>query len=231
MLFVASLIDYNCVLYEDSDVNSLVECVKVWSYVTGLKCFSKCGMILILNKDDLLQQLLCKKDNGLYQCFSDSGVWETDNEDEYWDPAIDEQYWPVINDSTQFEEYHLIVTKFIENLFINRNNNENKNQMFYTHVTVATDDKLVERVFNNVQDIVLQENLSRSGVWNYKSSNSDGSIDNNDDDNDNNHNNNKKNNHLNINNISAPAMPVQNASAPSSMARDETDEHSVIPTE
>ena len=87
--------------------------------MTSLECFEKSSVILLLNKDDLLRQLLKQKDNGLAHCFSKNGVWP--NEHEYWDTTIDDKYWPFIDNNEKFEEFHTIVTDFIKQLFLNAN--------------------------------------------------------------------------------------------------------------
>lgn len=81
LLFVASLIDYNRVLYEDASVNAMWECCKLFEEVIHLKWFDNCELILILNKDDLLKELLLEKENGLSKCFSKNGLWPENNDD------------------------------------------------------------------------------------------------------------------------------------------------------
>ena len=85
LIFVSSLVDYNCVLYEDKQVNSMVECCKCFHDIINKKCFEKCAIVLLLNKDDLLREKLKERDNGLAQCF---GPNQWPNEDEYWDTTV-----------------------------------------------------------------------------------------------------------------------------------------------
>ena len=85
LIFVASLIDYHCVLYEDASVNSMVECVELFVDMINKDCFNKCSIILLLNKDDLLRQKLKEKDNGLGHCF---GPNRWPNENEFWDTSV-----------------------------------------------------------------------------------------------------------------------------------------------
>ena len=123
LLFVASLIDYNCVLYEDNRVNSMWECVELFSEMTRLKCFENCTIILILNKDDLFKNLLLQKDNGLARCFSSEGIWPCENE--FWDKSIDETYWPLLSNTNGHNSRSYLDNTTYDTSKDSKNNNDN----------------------------------------------------------------------------------------------------------
>ena len=158
VIFVASLIDYNTVLYEDSTQNGMKEAVTLFAEVTSIKEFERSDIILILNKDDLLEKLLEQTpNNGLRSCFSKEGKWFS--EEEYWDISIDNDY---INQKIDFDQLHDTVIEFILRLFESRNTIE-KSELYH-HVTIATESKIVEKVFNDIQASVVGHALVTSGL-------------------------------------------------------------------
>lgn len=159
-MFVVSLIDYNKVLYEDSTTNGMKEAAILFSDTTKLDFFQECDIILILNKDDLLKKLLEKTpNNGLQACFNKENGKDWLNDDEYWDGKYEQEY---LNNQITFAQFHKCVTDFISKLFIRRNNARKKN--IYQHITVATENTIVKRVFNDIQSIVINDALAKSGL-------------------------------------------------------------------
>ena len=154
---MASLIDYNAVLYEDDTINAMKECLDLFETVTNTRVFKKSdtSTILLLNKDDLLKQLLEKTpNNGLELCFSEAGGWK--NKEEYWDTNIDDKY---ITNELPMDVFHDIVIKFIESLFKKRNGAGH----MYHHVIVAIDNHVVQKVFWDLQSIIVRRNMNEAG--------------------------------------------------------------------
>ena len=146
LLFVASLVDYTAVLYEDSSINAMRECLHLFQNLTGMHVFRYTTIILLLNKDDLLQRLLEKTpNNGLKSCFSAEGGWQ--NKNEYWDTTNDDKY---VNNELDMIQFHKIVVQFILQLFKNR-----REHMFYNHVVVAIDSHIVDKVFDHIQRALI----------------------------------------------------------------------------
>ena len=53
--------------------------------------------------------------------------------------------------------------KYIKNLFLDRNKNPREKQV-YTHITCATDRTNMEKVFGDVQHIVIETSLAKGGL-------------------------------------------------------------------
>ena len=182
VIFVASLIDYNGVLFEDSKMNAFEECLNLFGNITQLEWFVNSSLILFLNKDDLLRKLLQTSDNGLSKCFSVDNIFSDWNENEIWDTSYDDKYYDKesgffkhdYNDSNSgyvngsesseaFEIFHDIVVKFLQAMFISRNT---RKQDLTCHITTALHNKAVQEVFHAVHTSILLINLQRVGILN-----------------------------------------------------------------
>jgi len=69
LVFVASLSEYDQVLFEDGETNRMEESLRVFESVCNSTWFEKTSIILFLNKVDLFKEKLLKKD--LRCCFPD----------------------------------------------------------------------------------------------------------------------------------------------------------------
>ena len=172
LVFVASLIDYNKVLYENDAVNGMQEALKLFSEITIKPTFKSCEIILILNKKDLLEKLLQRTpNNGLAECFNEKN-WEPleeypNPESEYWDINDETEYRNNPNDPQAFESFYQQVITFILNLFTRRNNKNGEKtskKRIYHHITIATSDTIVASVFNDIQSILVNNNLKKAGL-------------------------------------------------------------------
>lgn len=189
LIYVGSLADYNSVLYEDLK-NSMLESVEVFAEHINLDQFDNSEIILILNKNDLFVEQL-RNNIPLSVCFSKEAGWPW--EDEHWNENEHTQYHnPALNNSSNnrtesdsnvfseknstknnlsindnFREYWQECVEFIFNIFLKRNRNDNRN--IHKHVTVATDNKIVRKLFLRVQTIIIKNNMKSAGlgnIWN-----------------------------------------------------------------
>eukprot|EP00485_Elphidium_margaritaceum_P011667 CAMPEP_0202689840 /NCGR_PEP_ID=MMETSP1385-20130828/5026_1 /ASSEMBLY_ACC=CAM_ASM_000861 /TAXON_ID=933848 /ORGANISM="Elphidium margaritaceum" /LENGTH=385 /DNA_ID=CAMNT_0049345043 /DNA_START=29 /DNA_END=1186 /DNA_ORIENTATION=+ len=141
VLFMASLSCFDQGLYENVHTNALHETLRLWDEILNSRWFRPTAIILFLNKSDLFRYKLEQKQKKLHACFDGSN----DEFDEYkGDDSFD--------DGVQF-----ILSQFLK---LNRN----ATREIYHHVTCATDKDNVERVFNDVQNIVVNAALKRSGL-------------------------------------------------------------------
>lgn len=62
VIFVASLSEYDQVLFEDASVNRMVEAINLFSEICNSKWFEHSAMILFLNKKDLFQRKIATVD-------------------------------------------------------------------------------------------------------------------------------------------------------------------------
>ena len=172
LVFVTSLIDYNKVLYEDDTANGMYEALTLFSDITRLDEFVNCEIILILNKNDLLEKLLLKTpNNGLEECFNEKNwkpleEWENP-QSEYWNVNNETQYINNRNDASIFKSFRNLVIDFLLNLFKRRNDKnsqETSKKRMYHHVTIATSNTIVKSVFHDIQSILVNNNLKKAGL-------------------------------------------------------------------
>lgn len=138
VLFVCSLSCYDQYLFEDVNVNAMHEALDLFSEVCNSRWFKKTSMILFMNKSDLFKIKIQKK--SLDVCWPDY-KGNSDDVERVYNESID----------------------YIRSKFIERNINSSSKQI-YSHVTCATNRGDVERVFNDVQHMVVNLSLKRGGL-------------------------------------------------------------------
>ena len=157
VLFVMALNHYNAVLFEDEKKNAMHEAVDLFTEICNSKWFRKSEMILFLNKDDLFRIKILQQ-VPLDVCFTKNATWNGKQwEGPNYKPTGDEQ-----TDEQYFTECYEAAIKFIQDVFIARNQIENR--VVFCHVTCATDRDTVDKVFWDVQNIVIRSNLRRGGL-------------------------------------------------------------------
>jgi hypothetical protein len=145
IIFVAAISEYDQTLYEDATQNRLVESLKLFGEVCGLKCFEDTSIILFLNKRDLLAQKLAM------------GIdLRQPNPNPFGE-----------NEKTLFDyiggcNYDLAVD-YLLGRFLEQNKDPKRE--IYWHVTCATDTSNVETVLSGVKETILRQNLISGGVY------------------------------------------------------------------
>jgi len=161
VLFVCALNHYHAVLFEDEKKNALHEAIELFTEICNSKWFRKSEMILFLNKDDLFREKL-KLQIPLSTCFSEQVGWVGPGKKQWEGP----DYKPVTNDDAadkqHYDECYEAAIKFIQDGFISVN--QFQNRVIFCHVTCATDQDTVQKVFWDVQNIVIRSNLRRGGL-------------------------------------------------------------------
>lgn len=134
VIFVASLSCYDETLLEDDNVIVMHETLSLFEEICNSRWFESTSFILFLNKRDLFEEKIMKKP--ITDCFPEYG-----------------------GSTTDFDECY----NFIKKQFESKNRNVTEKHI-YTHCTCATDKDNVERVFNDVQHIVIQSSLHKGGL-------------------------------------------------------------------
>ena len=158
VLFICALNHYHAVLFEDEKKNAMHEAVELFTEICKSKWFRKSEMILFLNKDDLFRKKL-KAGNSLSCCFSKEDGW---NGDVWMGPDYSPIDGDEVEDKRQFDECYEAAVQFIQKAFIDVN--QYPNRVIFCHVTCATDHDTVQKVFWDVQNIVIRSNLRRGGL-------------------------------------------------------------------
>jgi len=138
VVFVASLSEFDQVLFEDETQNRLDEALDLFKQIVNSKWFKETSLILFLNKKDLFEQKLKDK------VFADYV-----NKSEKRDPYTGKNEMQPCAD-------------FCKALFLAKNTNADKS--IYSHITTAIDTSNVKFVFSAVVGMILEANLKSSGL-------------------------------------------------------------------
>lgn len=162
MIYIVALNDYDRVLYEDRNVNSMLESVQVFEELICQKYFRYSEIVLLLNKDDIFRRKLRIDKIPLNVCFGESSSVYVNHkwpyQDEYWTIPHFEENPNLSNkeNDENFELFHDQAVEFIINIFEKRMRNSpiHTNKRLYKHVISATNSSDVEKVFVDVQKVV-----------------------------------------------------------------------------
>jgi len=165
VIFVAALNHYCQVLFEDETKNAMQESIELFAQIANLRHFQHTEMILFLNKDDLFMKKLAE---GLKLSLCFDSTINKDYNGEQWngnDESIN------FNPNKQFRDNDKRINYLDECRkaalqFIRARYKEvvPTGKGVYMHETTATDPKLVEKVFWDVQNIVIRANLAKGGI-------------------------------------------------------------------
>jgi len=166
VIFVASLSCYDELMFEDDTINCMVDSLELFREICNLQWFVDTPIILFLNKNDLFLEKIhiiplsvCfdkfeaepPRGGGLED--SVSGGTATGNEHESVRLLLEEQRNQYMQKARQY-----IQEQFMEYAHGDSRGTEEERQI-YVHVTVATDDDNVRKVFRDIQQIVVSHGL------------------------------------------------------------------------
>ena len=134
VLFIVSIAEYDQVLEEDRTTNRMYESMELFDEIANNQYFKNTPFIIFFNKHDLFLQKISKK--GIKEIFPE--YQGADNSP---------------NDSLDFlMEKYLSLSK-----------TSRKKRHLYPHTTTATDTQLINKVFGDVAEIILNDVLNRIG--------------------------------------------------------------------
>jgi len=142
VIFLASLSAYDQTLYEDDQTNRMKEALDLFKQICNSRWFKDTAMILFLNKKDLFQEKI--KKIPLTTCF----------------PDFSEQY---AHDEVE-------ARSFIKEQFVKLNhpvkgpNGKSKKKPLFCHYTCAIDRNQVEKIFRDVQNVIIHANLEKAAL-------------------------------------------------------------------
>ena len=134
VIFVAALSCYDEVMFEDEERNSMSDSIELFGKICNNEYFKETAMILFLNKKDLYAEKI------------ESVPITTCPDFEHYDGL------PKSYDET---------TAFIKRQFEVKDQ-QNQKQIF-THLTCAVDKNQVEKVFNDIQTVIINASLAQGG--------------------------------------------------------------------
>jgi len=136
VIFVASMSCYDEVMFEDNEKNSMTDQLELFENICNEHAFEKTSMILFLNKKDLFDKKL--GENKAITLCNDFSSYS--------------------GDATSFDE----TSAFVKATFTSKNKSSDKN--IFAHLTCATDQGNVSKVFNDVQHIIIENSLMSAGL-------------------------------------------------------------------
>merc|ERR1712157_648317 len=125
-------------MFEDDCVNSMIDQLNLFETIVNNQWFDNTSVILFLNKKDLFRIKITQDHKPITLC---------------------EEFSDYDGDSYSFEQ----TTAFIKSAFVERNN-KGEDKSIFTHLTCATDNQNVEKVFNDVQHIIIENSLMSAGL-------------------------------------------------------------------
>jgi len=142
VIFLASLSAYDQTLYEDDSTNRMREALDLFKQICNSRWFKETAMILFLNKKDLFAEKIEKVP--LTTCF----------------PDFDERY---AHDEVEARSY--IKEQFVAlNHPIKGPNGKSKKKPLFCHYTCAIDRNQVEKIFRDVQNVIIHANLEKAAL-------------------------------------------------------------------
>eukprot|EP01083_Nonionella_stella_P001065 3066_1 len=134
VIFVVSLSSYDELTFEDEE-NAMGVGLEVYEEQINSEWFEDVPFILFLNKSDLFEDKIVKVPISVAPCFN-----------EYKGPPNDQQ----------------AALTFIREVFTAANRNKSRQQ--FMHVTNATNTNQIEKVFNDVQTMIINWSLEKAGL-------------------------------------------------------------------
>eukprot|EP00475_Leptophrys_vorax_P020768 TRINITY_DN2850_c0_g1_i1.p1 TRINITY_DN2850_c0_g1~~TRINITY_DN2850_c0_g1_i1.p1 ORF type:complete len:385 (-),score=48.93 TRINITY_DN2850_c0_g1_i1:825-1940(-) len=134
IIFVTAINEYDQTLFEDEVTNRLMESLFLFDFVCNRKELSQLNLILFLNKRDLFEEKLVKRNVPLSALFPDY---------------------------TGGPDFRAGCT-YLAHKFQERNHNQHRDM--YIHVTCATDTTNIKSVLNDLTDMVLVNSMQDLGV-------------------------------------------------------------------
>jgi len=125
VIFVASLSCYDEVMFEDEENNSMVDSIDLFGSICHEESFKETAMILFLNKKDLFAEKI--KTIPITEC----------------------PYFQNYNGGASDYDQ---TTGFIKGVFEEK---DTTSKQIFTHLTCAVDKNQVEKVFNDIQTVII----------------------------------------------------------------------------
>lgn len=136
VIHVVAMQEYDQVLFEDADMNRLIEARELFQKMAVSEWFDNTPLILFLNKSDLFREKLCNQKIPL----NVSGLF------------------PDAPKSFEFEDGVEWIKKFI------LDGMPASKRKVYVYETCATDTDAIKNVFQAASDIILRGNLAQAGL-------------------------------------------------------------------
>eukprot|EP01084_Bolivina_argentea_P245279 410675_1 len=169
IIFVADLNHYCSVCFEDEETNAMLRSLYLFEQIVTSKWFRQSEAILFLNNDNLFKE--CIRDGiSLSVCFSADNGWDTRSNRVPWDQHHSYKEYTPLNDpeidNALLEECYKVAVEFIKDAYLDLHNTRfsHTNKRLFIHTINTTNRDTVEKVFRDVQIIVIRSNLRKGGL-------------------------------------------------------------------
>ena len=135
VIFVAAISCYDEVMFEDEERNSMSDSIELFGKISNEEAFKETAMILFLNKKDLYAEKIKTKPITICPDFK------------HYNGTADSYDETSSFIKSQFEAKDLDTQKQI-----------------FTHLTCAVDKNQVEKVFNDIQTVIINASLAQGGL-------------------------------------------------------------------
>lgn len=178
VVFVASLSEFDQVLFEDESQNRLDEALDLFRQIVNSKWFKETAIVLFLNKKvrfEALSRVSCFGSECLascepppsVSCLTTSHATHAMYQDLFEKKLLEKTFADYVNKNESRERYEgpnqlAECSDYIKKQFLSKNTNPDKS--IFTHITTAIDTSNVKFVFNAVVGIILEANLKASGL-------------------------------------------------------------------
>jgi len=147
VIFLASLSAYDQTLYEDDQTNRMTEALELFGQICNSRWFKDTAMILFLNKRDLFEEKI--KKTPITVCFP---------------KFIEEVGSKMVHDEFECKEYIKRQFLALNKRSPQNHSNQKNDQDLFCHYTCAIDRTLVQKVFRDVQNVIIHANLRRAAL-------------------------------------------------------------------
>jgi len=123
-------------MFEDEEKNSMVDSIELFEQICNNEWFKDTAMILFLNKKDLYAEKITTIPISVCPAFQ-----------------------TFQGTASSYDE----TTDYIKDVFEACNQN-NASKAIFTHLTCAVDKNQVEKVFNDIQTVIINASLAQGGL-------------------------------------------------------------------
>lgn len=155
VIYVVAISEYDQLVFEDNTTNRQEESLQLFEKVYDSEYFRHLSFILFLNKEDLFIEKLPVFPFRVSEGPNKRNV-------DFEGPYCVEGEASGTPGTPEFDECVEAAETYIKNLYLGLNNRKSQ---LYVHITNATNTENMAKIMTSVKDMVLRENLQKTGFY------------------------------------------------------------------
>lgn len=155
VIYVVAISEYDQLVFEDNTTNRQQESLQLFEKVYNSEFFRELSFILFLNKEDLFKEKLPVFPFRVAEGPNQRNV-------DFKGPYCVEGQPSGTPGTPEFEECVEAAEAYIKGLYLNLNN---RKAQLYVHITNATNTENINKIMTSVRDMVLRQNLQKTGFY------------------------------------------------------------------